>query len=264
MPLGDGVWLLLLEEADDLLGSLVILLLSASGVLDDELDEVDDGESLPDAPIDWVPELLWADALDLLWSADILALSELDEEDGVEGELLAAEGEVLLLVLVCDFLLVEVPEAPMDLVLELSWADWVSLLFSAAFLSESSLAASILSLAFSAVCLVLSPIFLKVSLIRSVMELPDVWLSVADGVAPGLSCCARAPVPARASVQARAMKVRFMGISLECAMPDQTVRRLAEFVGPRRHHASECQVRCPGQARPFCAMVRPEATPASP
>jgi len=29
VPLGDGVWLLLLEEADDLLGSLVILLLSA-------------------------------------------------------------------------------------------------------------------------------------------------------------------------------------------------------------------------------------------
>lgn len=259
MPLGDGVWLLLLDEADDLLGSLVILLLSASGVLDDELDEVDDGVSLPEAPMDWVPELPWPEALDLLWSADILALSELEDDDEVEGELLVDEGEVLLLLEDGELL----PDAPMDWVLdELSLADWLDL-FSADFLSESSLACSILSLAFSAVCLVLSPIFLKVSLIRSVMDVPELWLSVADGVAPGLSCCAMA-VPARASVQARAMKVRFTGISLECAMPDQTVPGLAEFVGPRRHHASECQVACPGQARPFCAMVRPEATPASP
>lgn len=203
VPLGEGVLPLLVDDADDLLGSAVILLLSASGVLGDELDE---DELSPDAPMDWVPELPWADPLDLPGSADILALSD-DEEEGAllaaEGELLAVEGEVLLL-----------DDAPIDWALELPSADWLDL-FSAAFLSESSLAASTLSLAFSAVCLVLSPIFLAVSLIRSVIELPDGWLSVADGVDPGLSCCcARAPVPAAASVQARAMKVRFMGISL--------------------------------------------------
>lgn len=201
MPLGEGVLPLLVDDADDLLGSAVILLLSASGVLDDELDE---DELSPDAPMDWVPELPWADSLDLPGSADILALSDDEEEE--EGALLAAEGELLVVeggVLLPD-------DAPIDWVLELLWADWLAL-FSAAFLSESSLAASTLSLAFSAVCLVLSPIFLAVSLIRSVIELPDDWLSVADGVEPGLSCCcARAPVPATASVQARAMKVRFM------------------------------------------------------
>lgn len=222
MPLGDGVLPLLLDDADDLLGSPVILLLSASGVLDVELDEDDgelllvllldeDGELLPDAPMDWALELAWPDSLDLLGSADILALSE-DDEDG-EGELLLLEeGELPLLEEG------ELPlDAPMDWVLdELSLADWLDL-FSAALRFESSLAASTFSLAFSAPCLVLSPIFLKVSLILSVMDVPDDWLSVAAGVEPGLSCCARAPVPATASEQARAMKVRFMGISLQLA-----------------------------------------------
>lgn len=209
MPLGDGVLPLLLDDADDLLGSPVILLLSASGVLDVELDE-DEGELLPDAPMDWALELAWPDSLDLPGSADILALSEDEEDDEVAGELLLVEGEVLLLdegVLPLD--------APIDWVLdELSLADWLDL-FSAALRFESSLAASTFSLAFSAPCLVLSPIFLKVSLIRSVMDVPDDWLSVAAGVEPGFSCWAKAPVPATASEQARAMKVRFMGISLQ-------------------------------------------------
>lgn len=221
MPLGDGVLPLLLDDADDLLGSPVILLLSASGVLDVELDEdegelllvllLEDGELLPDAPMDWALELAWPDSLDLPGSADILALSEDEEDDEVEGELLLlVVGEVLLLdegVLPLD--------APIDWVLdELSLADWLDL-FSAALRFESSLAASTFSLAFSAPCLVLSPIFLKVSLIRSVMDVPDDWLSVAAGVEPGFSCWAKAPVPATASEQARAMKVRFMGISLQ-------------------------------------------------
>jgi len=257
VPLGDGVLPLLLDDADDLLGSPVILLLSASGVLDVELEEddgellllvllLDDGELLPDAPIDWALELAWPDSLDLPGSADILALSEDEEDDDevegellllVEGELLLVDGEVLLLE-EGELLL----DAPMDWVLdELSLADWLDL-FSAALRSESSLAASTFSLAFSAPCLVLSPIFLKVSLILSVMDVPDDWLSVAAGVEPGLSCWARALVPPTASEQARAMRVRFMGISLRCTIRNQTARSFAELVGPRRLHASERQV----------------------
>ena len=228
VPLGDGVLPLLLDDADDLLGSPVILLLSASGVLDVELDEddgelllvllLDDGELLPDAPIDWALELAWPDSLDLPGSADIFALSEDEEDDEVEGELLLLVDGAVLLLGEGELLLLEEGElldAPIDWVLdELSLADWLDL-FSAALRSESSLAASTFSLAFSAPCLVLSPIFLKVSLILSVMDVPDDWLSVAAGVEPGLSCWARAPVPATASEQARAMKVRFMGISLQ-------------------------------------------------
>ncbi|HEY1226839.1 MAG TPA: hypothetical protein VGF26_05910 [Ramlibacter sp.] len=213
---------LLLDDAEDLVGSPVILLLSASGVLDDDgLEAADEGELL-DAPMDCVPELLCADALDLLGSSDILALSDdEDEDDDVEGELLLLAGVLALLLLEEGVLLLVVDgvvledgvllDAPIDWVLdEPSFADW-AVLFSADLRSESSLAASILSLAFSAPCLVLSPIFLNVSLILSVMDSPDEWLSVAAGVEPGLSCWARAPVPATASVQARAMKVRFMG-----------------------------------------------------
>ena len=225
MPVGEGVLPLLLDDAEDFVGSPVILLLSASGVLDDDgLEAADEGELL-DAPMDCVPELLCADALDLLGSSDILALSDdEDEDDEVEGELLLLAGVLALLLLeegvlllVADGVVLEdgvLLDAPIDWVLdELSFVDW-AVLFSAAFRLESSLAASILSLAFSAPCLVLSPIFLKVSLIRSVMDSPDDLLSVADGVDPGFSCCARALVPAKASVQARAMRVRFMGISL--------------------------------------------------
>ncbi|WP_427913059.1 hypothetical protein ACPWT1_20960 [Ramlibacter sp. MMS24-I3-19] len=234
---------LLLDDADDLLGSAVILLLSACGVLDDD----DELELLPEAPIDWALELPWEDALDLLGSSDILALSEDDVDEGdveaagelllVEGEVALAEGEVALLL---------EDGAPIDWVLdELSLADWLDL-FSADFLSESSLADSTLSLAFSAVSLVFSVIFLAVSLIRSVIELPDDWLSVADGVEPGLSCCcAKAPVPARASVQASAMKVRFMGISLRMARCGITPRArslsLSETAGfMRRSGKSPC------------------------
>ena len=211
VPLGEGVLLLLLDDVEDLPGSAVILLLSADGVFDDELEPV------PEAPIDWALELPWDDALDLPGSADILALSDDDEDVEAAGELLP-EGELVLLLVDDGVLLADdgavLLDAPIDCVLdELSLADWLDL-FSAAFLSESSFAASTLSFTFSAPCLVLSPIFLKVSLMRSVMDSPDEWLSVAAGVEPGFSCWAMAPVAATASVQARATKLRFMGISL--------------------------------------------------
>lgn len=190
------------------------------GLLDDELLE-DDGLLVVSAAAG-----LAGSAVDLAGSADILALSgaeddeDVDDDDEGEFVLPLADGEA---------------EAPIDCVLELellsfavlsllvlllSFVDLPSLALPedcADFWSESSLALDavslVLSLTFSATSFDFSPIFLAVSFTRSVIELPEVWLSVAAGVEPGFSCCASAPVPATASVQARAMKVRFMGVT---------------------------------------------------